>query len=92
MSKLIRKNETLDYQVFSRDLREYVVPVREINKLRTFDEPKEPPADYEDMLKALFNRCYALTAMRGAPEMCFFCVIREACNKFRTVGKKGTEK
>lgn len=88
MSKLIRKEDIIEGQVFSRELREYVVPVRFIRQLQTFDEPQEQPEDYERMLNALFNRCYAVIAMGGNPAMCMFCGIREACDKRRTLVTK----
>ena len=91
MSKLIRKDEALDSKVFSRDLREYVVPVRELNRLCTFDEPEDQQDDLTDIVRVLFNRCYAQTVMNGGAGMCFFCGIRDACYKMRTTGKKAEE-
>ena len=91
MSKLIRKDDAMQKQVFSRDLREYVVPVRCIKQLQTFDEPQEQPEDVDGMLHALFNRCYTVIAMDGNPAMCMFCGIREACDKRRSIGKKVAE-
>lgn len=41
----------------------------------------------EDNLRAMFNRCFATTAMR-APEMCFFCGLRRECDRLRSVGKE----
>ena len=38
-------------------------------------------AKQEDMLRVLFNRCYALTAT----EMCWFCDLREDCHKSRSM-------
>ena len=45
----------------------------------------------EDNLRAMFNRCFATTAMRGAPEMCFFCGLRRECDRLRSVGKGGND-
>lgn len=81
MNKLIRKDDALAKEVFSRDLREYVVPSREIKRLREYDEPTEQAEDVEKMLQALFNRCRTLT--HGA--MCIFCGIRDACDMRRSV-------
>lgn len=83
MSKLIRKDETLDAAVYSRDLREYVVPTREIKKLKTFEEPKEGQTDYADMLRVMFNRCIIRMSAGGA--MCLFCGMKEACQSMRSV-------
>lgn len=44
----------------------------------------------EDNLLAMFNRCFATTAMR-APAMCFFCGLRKECDRLRSVGKGGTD-
>lgn len=81
MKKLISKDAALEREVYSRDLREYVVPSREIKCLREYDEPTEQMADAEDMLRVLFNRCRTLT--HGA--MCIFCGIRDACDTRRSV-------
>ena len=89
MSKLIRKDEANDAAIYSRDLREYVVPVRVLNKLNTFDEPKEQNADYDDILRVMFNRCAA--ALSGGGAMCVFCGCKDLCNKMRTVYQNKSE-
>ena len=43
-NKLIRLDEATQLQVFSRDLREYVVPVRELNRLHTVDDAEQTEA------------------------------------------------
>lgn len=83
MSKLVRKEDVLESKVFSRDLREYVVPVRCINQAETLEEPDGPVENSDEMLRVLFNRCYALT--EGAT--CLFCGIRQACKEKRSVMK-----
>lgn len=83
MGKLIRKQEALDGSIFSRDLREYVVPTRVINKLKTFDDPKEQTEDYRDMLRAMFNRCAIQMSCGGA--LCLFCWMKDTCNALRNV-------
>lgn len=84
MKKLISKEAALSAQVYSRDLREYVVPSREIKKLREYDEPQEQMENAEEMLRVLFNRCMTLT--HGS--LCIFCGICDACDARRSVWKK----
>lgn len=84
MKKLISKDAALAEEVYSRDLREYVVPSREIKRLREYDAPTEQAEDAEEMLRVLFNRCAALT--QGG--MCIFCGMRDACDMRRSVFKK----
>ena len=84
MSELIYLQDALQAKIFSRDLREYVVPVRVLNKL----EKKEESEFTSDMAKAIFNRCFALTGT----QMCFFCEFREPCDKYRSIGKPPKEK
>ena len=86
MKELIRLDDALDAQVFSYYDREYVVPVRVLKKLPKIDEPEEPAEDQSNMLRILFNRCFALTGING---MCVFCGMRDACDKYRSVGKDG---
>jgi len=86
VKELIRLDDALTKYEWSRDLREYVVPVRVLKRLPRIDEPEEPAEDQSDMLRVLFNRCYALTGLNG---MCFFCGMRDACDKYRSVGKDG---
>ena len=83
MSELIYLQDALQAKIFSRDLREYVVPVRVLNKLEKKEESEKQSEFTSDMAKALFNRCFAIT---GA-QMCFFCGFRESCDKYRSVGK-----
>lgn len=88
MSKLISKDEALRGQVYSRDLREYVVPVRLLNMLGTIEEPEEQPADYEDVLRVLFNRCYVAMGRMT----CVWCGLRNLCDEKRSVGRVENEK
>ena len=85
MSVLIRKDDAVKCQIYSRDLREYVVPVRLLNKLVTFDEPEEQPENYKDALRFMFNRCYVLS--EGM--VCWMCGHRNLCDSLRSVGKGG---
>ena len=87
MSELIYLQDALQAKIFSRDLREYVVPVRVLNKLEKKEESEKQPEFTSDMAKALFNRCFALTGS----QMCFFCEFREPCDKYRSVGKPPKE-
>ena len=87
MSKLIYLKDALQAKIFSRDLREYVVPVRVLNKIEKKEEPEKQSEFTSDMAKALFNRCFALTGT----QMCFFCGFREHCDKYRSVGKPPKE-
>lgn len=84
MKKLISKEAAISAQVYSRDLREYVVPVREIKNLREYDEPQEQMENTNEMLRVLFNRCMTLT--HGS--ICLFCGIRDACDMRRNVWNK----
>lgn len=84
MKKFICLDDALDEQVFSSYLREYVVPVRVLKKLPKIDEREDPEEEKNEMLRILFNRCYALTGVSG---MCLFCGLQDACNKYRSVGK-----
>lgn len=84
MKKLVSKEAALSAQVYSRDLREYVVPVREIKNLREYNEPQEQMENTDEMLRVLFNRCMTLT--HGS--ICLFCRIRDACDMRRNVWNK----
>ena len=81
--KTICFDDAMDRKVFSRDLREYVVPIRELQALRKIEvtEEAEDAPDQKAMLRVLFNRCMALT--RG--QTCFFCGMRKACDIHRSV-------
>ena len=61
MKKLISKEAALAAEVYSRDLREFVVPSREIKNLREYDEPQEQMENADEMLRVLFNRCMTQT-------------------------------
>jgi len=87
MRELIFLQDALQEKIFSRDLREYVVPVRVLNKLEKKEEPEKQYEFTNDMAKALFNRCFALTGS----QMCFFCEFRELCDKYRSIGKPPKE-
>lgn len=84
MKKLISKEAALSAEVYSRDLREYVVPSREIKNLREYDEPEQQMENADEMLRVLFNRC--MTLSHGS--LCIFCGIRDACDMRRSVWKK----
>lgn len=87
MSELIYLEDALQEKIFSRDLREYVVPVRVLNKLEKKEESEKQSEFTSDMAKFLFNRCFALT---GA-QMCFCCMLRLSCDKYRSFGKPQKE-
>lgn len=87
MSELIYLQDALQAKIFSRDLREYVVPVRILNKLEKKEEPEKQSEFTNDVAKAIFNRCFALTGT----QMCFFCEFREPCDKYRSIGKPPKE-
>lgn len=87
MSELIYLEDALQAKIFSRDLKEFVVPVRVLNKMEKKEEPEKQSEFTSDMAKALFNRCFAIT---GA-QMCFLCRYREPCDKYRSMGKQQKE-
>ena len=84
MKEMIRIDDALNAQVFSRDLREYVVPVRELKRLHRIDEPEENAEDQSDMLRILFNRCMAVSGVGGR---CVFCGMIDECKRYCSVGK-----
>lgn len=81
--KTICFDDAMDRKVFSRDLREYVVPVRELQALRKIKvtEEAEDASAQKEMLRVLFNRCMALTG----GQTCFYCGIRKDCDTYRSV-------
>lgn len=83
--KTVCFDDAMDRKVFSRDLREYVVPVRELQALRKIEvtEGTEDAPDQKEMLRVLFNRCMALTG----GQTCLFCGMRKECDTFRSVMK-----
>ena len=87
--KMIYLDDALDGKIFSRDLREYVVPVRVLQSCQSV-EPVEPVeaveknVEYKDMLKVLFNRCLALSS----GQLCIFCGLRNECSQYRSVLKE----
>ena len=83
--KTICFDDAMDRKVFSRDLREYVVPIRELQALRKIEvtEEAEDAPDQKEMLRVLFNRCMALTGGQTCP----FCVMRKDCDTYRSVRK-----
>ena len=83
--KTICFDDAMDRKVFSRDLREYVVPVRELQALRKIEvtEEAEDAPGQKEMLRVLFNRCMALTG----GQICFSCGIRKGCDTYRSVMK-----
>ena len=84
--KYIRFDDAMENKVFSRDLREYVVPVRVLQSLRKADVEEDAP-DQKEMLRILFNRCMALTG----GQTCFFCGMRKECDTFRSMMKSKEE-
>lgn len=84
--KYICFDDAMENKVFSRDLREYVVPVRVLQSLRKTDVEEDAP-DQKEMLRILFNRCMALTG----GQTCFFCGMRKECDTFRSVMKSKEE-
>jgi hypothetical protein len=87
--KTICFDDAMDRKVFSRDLREYVVPVRELRALRKIEVTEEAGfvPDQKEMISVLFNRCMALTT----GQLCFLCEMREACDRHRSVMKSKEE-
>lgn len=84
--KYICFDDAMENKVFSRDLREYAVPVRALQSLRKVDVEEDAP-DQKEMLRVLFNRCMALTE----GQLCFWCGMREACDIHRSVMKNKEE-
>ena len=84
--KYICFDEAMESKVFSRDLREYVVPVRVLQSLGEVDVEEDAP-DQKEMIRVLFNRCMALTG----GQTCFWCGMREACDRHRSVMKSKEE-
>lgn len=84
--KMIYLDDALDGKIFSRDLREYVVPVRVLQSCQSVEpvEPIEKNVEYKDMLKVLFNRCLALSS----GQLCIFCGLRNECSQYRSVLKE----
>ena len=80
--KYISFDDAMDRKVFSRDLREYVVPVRALQSLRKVDVEEDVP-DQKELLRLLFNRCMALIG----GQTCLFCGIRKECGIYRSVMK-----
>jgi len=86
MAKFVDRDSIIqENQVWSRDLKEYVVPVKALKQAAFIREEdvRERSGTHGDLLRVLFNRCFALTG----PTMCTFCGIRESCEKNRSVGK-----
>ena len=81
--KMIYLDDALDGKIFSRDLREYVVPVRVLQSCQSV-ESVEKNVEYKDMLKVLFNRCLALSS----GQLCIFCGLRNECSQYRSVLKE----
>ena len=84
--KYICFDDAMENKVFSRDLREYVVPVRVLQSLRKADVEEDAP-DQKEMLRILFNRCMAL----AGGQICLFCGMRKECDTFRSVMKSKEE-
>ena len=87
--KGISYDDAIERKSFSRDLREYVVPVRELQTLRKIDvtvDADDAP-NQKEMLRVLFNRCMALTF----GQTCFCCGIRKECGIYRSVMKSKEE-
>ena len=84
--KMIYLDDALDGKIFSRDLREYVVPVRVLQSCQSVEpvEPVEKNVEYKDMLKVLFNRCLTLSS----GQLCIFCGLRNECSQYRSILKE----
>ena len=79
---VINTEDAVKQQIYSRDLREFVVPVRILKHLPTPELDVPDVEHYERLLTALFNRC--MTCLNG---LCRFCGMRDDCYKFRSVLK-----
>ena len=88
MADLIDRAEALARKEWSYDLKQYVVSLKTIQRIpqAVTDESRELDRQ-KDMLKFLFNRCYA--CMSGMGVLCSFCGIKNDCEEMRTVGKEG---
>ncbi len=84
--KYICFDDAMENKVFSRDLREYVVPVRALQSLRKVNVEEDAP-DQKEMLRVLFNRCMALTG----GQTCLFCAMRKECEIYRSLMKSKEE-
>lgn len=91
MSKFIRLDDAVEHRVYSREFKDYVVPVKQLKQLKTFDEPKEKDEAeyYESMLRPLFNRCFA--QLGRFPGACLWCGLRSECDKRRSIDKQEGE-
>jgi hypothetical protein len=83
-SKYIKLNDAVEHRVYSREFKDYVVPVKQLKQLETLDEPKEKGESeseyYENILRPLFNRCWAQLGSRF-PISCLWCGLRSECEK-----------
>ena len=84
---IINTEDAVKQQIYSRDLREFVVPVRTLKNLPVPELNFPDVEHYEDLLRLLFNRCMVQMGMSG---MCGFCGIRADCYKYRSVLKEKT--
>ena len=89
MRQYFSKEDVLQKQVYSYDLKQYVIPVRSIKTLRGIDaataeesaELVAKIAELKNDRRVLFNRCATLSG----GSLCMFCGLREACDKERSV-------
>ena len=88
-SKYIKLDDAVEHRVYSREFKDYVVTVKQLKQLKTFEEPKEKDESeyYESMLRPLFNRCWAQLGSRF-PISCTWCGLRSECDKRRDVRRK----
>lgn len=85
-SKYIKLDEAVEHRVYSREFKDYVVPVKQLKQLKAFDEPKEKDESeyYEEMLRPLFNRCWV--QLGRFPGACLWCGLRSECEERRMKG------
>lgn len=82
--KYIKLDEAVEHRVYSREFKDYVVPVKQLKQLKAFDEPKENDEAeyYKRMLRSLFNRCWVQLGSKF-PVSCLWCGLRSECEKRR---------
>ena len=82
-SKYVKLDDVIEQRVYSRDLKDYVVPVKKLRQLQSFDKPKAESTaeEYEQMLRPLFNRCWV--QLGRFPGACLWCGLRSECEKRR---------
>lgn len=84
----VRLADVLKKKKFAYDFKQYAVTEKDIRAADKIEiVPDENISELEKAVKALANRCAALT--RG--EICMFCGVREICDKYRTVWRTDNE-